>query len=296
MFVRVKTSPNSAGRSVQIVQSIRKADRVSQKIVRHVGMAYDDDELEKLKLLAESIKLKLEAGGQEFLFKPEEIVKLGNSEKKYADRDYIVNVKNLKEEQRLTSGIHEVYGKLFDDLGYDKVIKRPSRNKAAVGIFKNIVLARVANPVSKMATVDMAEEDFGVTLDLDRVYRMMDSLDEPAIERLKNISYQNTLSLLGTKIDVIFYDATTIYFESFEEDELKKNGFSKDHKHNQPQVLLALMVTSDGLPVDYEIFAGDTYEGHTLIPALTKIRKKKLLIYSGCKAKKYCLCPKKEDT
>jgi len=274
MFVRVKTSPNSAGRSVQIVQSIRKADRVSQKIVRHVGMAYDDDELEKLKLLAQSIKLKLEAGEQQFLFKPEEIVKLGNSGKKYADRDYIVNVKNLKEEQRLTSGIHEVYGKLFDDLGYDKVIKRPSRNKAAVDIFKNIVLARVANPVSKRATVDMLEEDFGVTLDLDRVYRMMDNLDEPAIERLKSISYQNTLNLLGTKIDVIFYDATTIYFESFEEDELKKNGFSKDHKHNQPQVLLALMVTSDGLPVDYEIFAGDTYEGHTLIPALTKIRKK----------------------
>jgi len=274
MFVRVKTSPNSVGRSVQIVQSVRKADRVSQKIVRHVGMAYDDDELEKLKLLAESIKLKLEAGGQQFLFKPEEIVKLADSGKKYEDKDYIVNVKNLEEEARLTSGIHEVYGKLFDDLGYGKVIKRSSRNKATVDIFKNIVLARVANPLSKMATVDMLEEDFGVTLDLDRVYRMMDSLDGPAIEKLKNISYQNTLSLLGTKIDVVFYDATTIYFESFEEDELKKNGFSKDHKHNQPQVLLALMVTSDGLPVDYEIFAGDTYEGHTLIPALTKIRKK----------------------
>ena len=274
MFVRVKTSPNSVGKSVQIVQSVRKADRVSQKIVRHIGMAYDQDELEKLKLLAESIKLKLEAGGQEFLFKQEEIVKLGDSGKKYKDSDYIVNVKNLKEEQRLTSGIHEVYGKLFDDLGYGKVIKRSSRNKATVDIFKNIVLARVANPVSKMATVDMLEEDFGVTLDLDRVYRMMDGLDEPAIEKLKNISYQNTLNLLGTKIDVIFYDATTIYFESFEEDELKKNGFSKDHKHNQPQVLLALMVTTDGLPVDYEIFAGNTYEGHTLIPALTKIRKK----------------------
>ena len=274
MFVRVKTSPNSAGRSVQIVQSVRKADRVSQKIVRHVGMAYDDDELEKLKLLAESIKLKLEAGGQQFLFKPEEIIKLSDSGKKYEDKDYIVNVKDLKEEQRLTSGIHEVYGKLFDDIGYDKVIRRSSRNKAAVNIFKNIVLARVANPVSKMATVDMLEEDFGVTLDLDRVYRMMDGLDEPAIEKLKSISYQNSLNLLGTKIDVIFYDATTIYFESFEEDELKRNGFSKDHKHNQPQVLLALMVTSDGLPIDYEIFAGDTYEGSTLIPALTKIRKK----------------------
>jgi transposase len=274
MFIRVKTSPNSRGKSVQIVQSIRKGERVTQKIIRHVGMAYDEDELEKLKLLAESIRMKLEAGAQQFLFKPEEIVKLGESKKQYKDSDYIVNVKNLVEEQRLISGIHDVYGKLFSNLGYQKVMARPSRNKMAVRIFTDIVLARIANPASKMASVDMLEEDFGVTIDLDKVYRMMDKLDTAALERLKKITYQNSLNLLDSKIEVIFYDATTIYFESFSEDELKRNGFSKDHKHNQPQILLALMVTSDGLPVDYEIFAGDTYEGHTLIPALTKIRKK----------------------
>ncbi|PKP55650.1 hypothetical protein CVT91_15115, partial [Candidatus Atribacteria bacterium HGW-Atribacteria-1] len=231
-------------------------------------------ELKKLKLLAESIRMKLEAGAQQFLFKPEEIVKLGESKKQYKDSDYLVNVKNLVEEQRLISGIHDVYGKLFSHLGYEKVMARPSRNQMAVRIFTDIVLARIANPASKMASVDMLEEDFGVTIDLDKVYRMMDKLDSDAIERLKRITYQNTLNLLGSKIEVIFYDATTIYFESFSEDELKRNGFSKDHKHNQPQILLALMVTSDGLPVDYEIFSGDTYEGRTLIPALTKIRKK----------------------
>lgn len=274
MFIRVKTSPNSRGKSVQIVQSIRKGERITQKIIRHVGMAYDEDELEKLKLLAESIRMKLEAGAQQFLFKPEEIVKLGESKKQYKDSDYIVNVKNLVEEQRLISGIHDVYGKLFSNLGYQKVMARPGRNKMAVRIFTDIVLARIANPTSKMASVDMLEEDFGVTIDLDKVYRMMDKLDSTALERLKKITYQNSLNLLDSKIEVIFYDATTIYFESFSEDELKRNGFSKDHKHNQPQILLALMVTSDGLPVDYEIFSGDTYEGHTLISALTKIRKK----------------------
>lgn len=234
MFIRVKTSPNSAGKSVQIVQSIRKGDRVTQKIVRHVGMAYDEDELQTLKLLAESIKIKLEAGGQEFLFKPEEIVGLGESKKSYSESDYIVNVKNLIEEQRLISGIHDVYGKLFESLGYAKVTSQPSRNKMVADIFKNIVLARIANPVSKRASVEMLEEDFGLTIDLDKVYRMMDKLDDLAIKRLKKITYENTLNLLGSKINVIFYDATTIYFESFTEDELKRNGFSKDHKHNQP--------------------------------------------------------------
>jgi hypothetical protein len=110
MFVRVKTSNNGTTTFVQIVQSVRKGEKVTQKIVRHVGVAKDKDELEKLKLLAESIKLKLEAGGQEFLFKPEEIVKLADKKKDYPEKDYIVNVKNLKEEQRLARGIHEAYG------------------------------------------------------------------------------------------------------------------------------------------------------------------------------------------
>jgi len=215
----------------------------------------------------------LEAGNQQFLFKPEEIAKL-KSKEKYSDSDYQINLKNLIEEQRLISGIHETHGRLFYDLGYEKVIKNPARHKMAVRIFKDIVLSRIANPVSKSASVDMLEEDFGITIDLDKVYRMMDKLDDQAIDRLKKITYQNTLNLFGGKIDVIFYDATTIYFESFNPDELKKNGFSKDGKSNQPQVLLTLMVTTEGLPIDYQIFPGDTYEGHTLIPALAEIRRK----------------------
>lgn len=102
----------------------------------------------------------------------------------------------------------------------------------------------------------------------------MDKLDDKAIDRLKKITYQNTLDLFGGKIDVILYDATTLYFESFTSDELKRNGFSKDGKSNQSQVLFTLMVTTDGLPIDYQIFPGDTHEGHTLIPALKEIRTK----------------------
>lgn len=274
MFVRVKSSNNNKTTFVQIVQSVRSADKVTQRIIRHVGVARSGQELEALKLLAESLKIKLEANGQQFLFKPEEVMSLAESKKEYDDSDYIVNVADLIEEQRLTSGIHEAYGKLFDDLGYAKVINRPSRNKMITDVFKNIVLARIANPASKRSSVLKLEEDFGVTIDLDKVYRMMDRLDGPAIERLKKITYENTTSLLGQKINVIFYDATTIYFESFDEDALKRNGFSKDHKHNQPQVLLALMVTSEGLPVDYGLFAGDTYEGSTLVPALKSVREK----------------------
>ena len=67
---------------------------------------------------------------------------------------------------------------------------------------------------------------------------------------------------------MLFYDVTTLYFETFEEDELRKNGFSKDNKSQQPQILVALMVTREGFPIAYEIFSGNTFEGHTIIPVV----------------------------
>lgn len=276
MFVRVKETPNSPRKSVQIVASYRVGDKVRQKIVRYVGIAHDDDELEKLKLLAQSIKIKLEAGAQEMLMPPEELarINLKAKEAKYTDDDYKVNIKDLEEEARVVSGIHDIYERLFYELGYERVISNPKRNKSAVNIFKDIVLARIANPASKRSSVDMLEEDFGINLPLDRVYRMMDKLDTKAIERLQAITYENTASLFGGKINVIFFDATTIYFESFTEDDLKRCGYSKDKKFGQPQVLFSLLVTTDGLPIGYRIFPGNRYEGHTLIPALSQIKKK----------------------
>jgi hypothetical protein len=274
MYIRVKTSNNGATTYVQIVQAIRKADKVSQKIVRHVGVAHSEDELLKLKILAASMKSALEAGDQQFLFKPEDITSLGPSKREYDETDYNVNLKDLIEEQRLIAGFHEVYGRLYDDMGYTKVIANPSRAKISSKILKDIVIARIANPASKRSSAIMLEEDFGITIDLDKIYRMMDMIGEDSITRIKKVAYQNTLNLLGGKIDVIFYDATTLYFESFTEDELKACGYGKDGKPGQPQVLLALMVTTDGLPVDYEVFSGSTYEGHTLEDALTKIKDK----------------------
>ena len=276
MFVRIKSTPNSPRKSVQIVASVRKGNKVSQKIIRHIGVAFDDEELEQLKLLAESIKEKLQLNGQISLFPPEKVYSKNKKavNNKYKRSDYNVNLKDLEEEQRLVCGIHDVYGALFDDFGYARVFNNPARQKSLVDIFKNVVMARIANPVSKRASVDMLEEDFGICLDLHRVYRMMDKLDDKAIERLNDITYQKTLDIFAGKLDVVFIDATTVYFESFEPDDLKDMGYSKDLKFNQPQVLLSLLVTKEGLPIAYKLFPGNTYEGHTLIPALMQLRHK----------------------
>ncbi|MBI5274028.1 MAG: IS1634 family transposase, partial [Chlamydiales bacterium] len=235
----------------------------------------DEQELEQLKTLAEIIKVKLESGSQQNLFQPETLVDLNKkaaNAKTSADEKFKVNLKDLVEEQRIVCGIHGAYGNLFDELGYDGLFDK--KEKKAAHYFKNVVMARIANPKSKRMSVRNLEEDFGVTLNLDMVYRMMDLLTDERIEKMQKLTADNTLGLLGQKIDVMFYDVTTIYFESFTEDTLRKNGYSKDLKFNQPQILLALLVTKEGLPIGYEIFEGNKYEGHTMLPVLLKIRKR----------------------
>jgi transposase len=276
MYVRFKTNPNSPRTAIQIVQSVRKGDRIVQKIVRHVGVAMDKDELTSLKLLAESIKVKLESGPQGTLWRPEELAEMvkhhEQQRRRVNESDYIVNIKNLREEERVVQGIHEVYGTLFDELSFQTIFAKPT--KTTIKLFRDIVMARIANPQSKKGSVDLLEEDFGVSLNLTSVYRMMDRIDDVVIDRLNDLAYQHTKQLFPEKIDIIFFDCTTLYFESFTEDDFKKNGYSKDLKFNQPQVLLALMVTKEGLPIGYRAFPGDTYEGHTIVPIIKEIQTK----------------------
>jgi len=286
MFVRVKTTPNSPRKSIQIVESIRNTDgKVKQKIIRHVGIAENDLQLEKLKEVAEFIKAEIEVNRRPNLFKPEELARQAicarkQKEKNKQERESFlskasdtVEVKNLKEEQRVVVGIHEIYGLLYKQLGFDSIIKNPTRNKTSIKILEDMVLARIAHPQSKRGSIMTLSEDFGIEHGLDSVYRMMDKLDDQAIKKAKQLSLAHTKKLLQDKLDVIFFDNTTLYFESFNSDTLKHPGFSKDGKHKECQVILALLVSKEGLPVGYEVFPGNTWEGHTLIPVLNKLRQ-----------------------
>lgn len=272
MFIRIKKSKNSPKCSVQIVESKRVDGKVKQKIVKHMGTAMEGEELESLKALAASVKLSMEQSGQLPLF--DEPVSMSDTKEFRANREaFNVNLLDIKEEKRVIKGIHDVYGKLYDELGFNGIITNPARNKRSREALKEIVLARIANPDSKRASVQSLEEGFAVHLDLNLVYRMMDKIEDKEVLKLNKLVYAQTKSLFKEKIDVIYFDATTLYFESFSEDEFKKNGYSKDGKFNQPQVVLALMVTKEGLPVGYKAFSGDTFDGHTLIPVLKEIKE-----------------------
>lgn len=285
MFIRVKTSKNSPKRSVQIVESYRNKDgKPRQRIVRHMGTALCDKELELIKNLADYVIAELEAKKTPSLFKPQELAELAIAARKRSkeDDELNVNLKKIKEESRITTGIHEAYGEIYEQLNFDKLLG--ARKKSASKNLRNIVMARIANPNSKRGSVADLENDFGIDISLDSVYRMMDAIDDKIIDKARDLSYQKTKSLLGSAINLLFYDCTTLYFESFTEDELKKNGYSKDLKFNQPQVVLGLLATSDGLPVGYEVFPGNQAEGVTLemiIPNIVEKYNLKRVIFTA---------------
>lgn len=278
MFIRVKKKDEKRW-SVQIVEAVRDGNQVRQKILRHVGVAYNDKEISELKKVAEFIRAQLEEDRQPRLISPDEVARvrlqsLANQEEKSVDDSLLVDLKDLREEARYVVGIHDVYGQMFEELKFGHVLEHPSHHQSAVHILKNLVLARIANPSSKRDAVIRLEEDFGISLNLDAVYRAMDKVNEKVIDRIKACSLNAARQLFQEKIDVLFYDCTTLYFEAFEEDDLRKKGYSKDFKFNQPQVLLALCVTKEGIPVGYELFPGNMYEGHTLSQALEQLKKR----------------------
>jgi len=282
MFVRIKRSNTRKLTAVQLVEGVRDpiSGKVKQKVIRHIGSAATEEEIEQLAQLGEYIKFELEAQVQPNLFDQEEYSNSNhNQEDKSAKRpknqNYSIDdIRNLRHEYSKITGIHEVYGKIFDNIGFSKILKNPARKIHSAETIKNIVLARIANPQSKRETVRFLDQEYGINLKLDSVYNAMKKIDEHAIDRIQSLSLHAVQNLFKEKIDILFYDATTLYFESFTEDELKSKGFSKDNKFNQVQVMLTIFVTQQGMPIGYDVFPGSTYEGHTLITALNNLKNR----------------------
>ena len=165
----------------------------------------------------------------------------------------------------------EILGKKYDQLNFNNLIGGTRKDEQWNNILKSCVLARISTPSSKRKTVKNLSLDYALDIPLEKVYRMMDHVSKRE-EYLKKIVTESTLGLFREKVDVLFYDVTTLYFESFEEDELRSFGFSKDCKFKETQVVLALVTNAEGFPISYELFPGNTFEGKTLIQSINSLR------------------------
>jgi transposase len=141
-------------------------------------------------------------------------------------------------------------------------------------LFKKLVIARLCFPASKLKTTDYLRQFQSYIVDENKIYRYLDKLHNTQKERVQQISYEHTKKILNGNISVVFYDVTTLYFEIDQEDELRKTGFSKEGKHQHPQIVLGLLVSMNGYPLAYDIFEGNKFEGYTMLPLINAFKEK----------------------
>ncbi len=243
MFVRRK--PNKSGViSIQVVTKVKG----KSKLVKTIGSSEDERELKELILQGKKF-IENYAGQQSLNFDPStELIK--------AAFDNITTHTEI--------GTELLLGKIFDEIGFNKVNS---------SLFRNLVISRLCYPVSKLRTSNYLFQEKNIDIPVHQIYRYLDKLHDQK-ELIQKISYEHTLKVLGGVISVVFYDVTTLYFQVDNEDEIRKRGFSKEGKHQNPQIVLGLLVSIDGYPLAFEIFEGNKFEGHTMLPILDSFRKR----------------------
>ena len=157
------------------------------------------------------------------------------------------------------NGTYILLSQVYDLVGFNQIKDE---------ILRHLVIARICQPASKLATTAYLRSYYKEDVHLGRIYRYMDKLYNRQMERVQEISIAHTRRILGVSIGLLFYDVTTLYFETAPKNDMRQAGFSKDGKTSEAQIVLGLLVSQDGYPLSYSIFNGSQYEGYTMIPII----------------------------
>lgn len=238
MFVRKKK--NSSG--VVSIQIIEKRNGKSV-LLKTIGSSADEKSIHQH--YEQGKQYVLQFGGQQTL--------------QFENEQQVVDTHFKALQSFRLVGPELLLGKIFDEIGFNKIKDE---------LFRHLVITRLVYPVSKLKTADYLYKYKNEQIDVERIYRYLDKLYNTQKQNIQQISYDHTVQILGGKINMLFYDVTTLYFEAEREDMLRKTGFSKEGKHQNPQIVLGLLVSKGGYPLAYEIFEGKKYECHTLLPVI----------------------------
>jgi transposase len=241
MFVRKKNNPSGVV-SIQIIDKSQGRYRV----IKTIGSSKDTHAVSQL--YHQGKQWIATRTGERDLFALHEQQR---EEKQVVD--YLVsNIENI-----LLNGTELLLNQVFKHVGFDQI---------GDDILRQLVITRLCQPSSKAGTVDYLKSYFDEDVELHKIYRYLDRLHHSLQEKIQQISVEHTQKILGGKIGLVFYDVTTLYFETDYSDDLRATGFSKDGKHSQPQIVLGLLVSKDGYPLSYSLFNGSQYEGRTMLP------------------------------
>lgn len=254
MFVRKKRN-----RSGTISVAVVDKSGGKFKEISHIGIARDESEVEELMERGR----RWIAERQERLHPTLDFDGHADAAKELERQEVERMVSSI--ENVLLNGCELILDRVFDLVGFNAIDDK---------VFRQLVHSRLSYPASKAATVEYLKNYFDEDVDLSKIYRYLDKLDDRYKEKVQEISVRHTMGVLGGHIGVVFYDVTTLYFETDREDDLRKTGFSKEGRHSNPQIILGLLVSLGGYPLAYCIHEGNKYEGHTMLPVIEEFVRK----------------------
>ena len=256
MFIVCKKLSGKTRSCISICRSKRTGSKVIQEIIKYFGVAHNEEQRQVLLKLAED-ELK-------------QIKSPPKSSSLFLKDDSCNGalLSSMTEHYRMKDGFHDILGAVFDELNLSSFF-----TKLRYGQLRDVTIARFADPSSKLRTSQMLTKKFLKPLSANQIYRLMDDLIEQE-EAIKKSIFESTKKLTHKQsIDLLFFDVTTLYFESQKDDDLRNFGYSKDGKKGEVQVLLALATTSNGLPIGYTLFPGNIGEVDTLLKSLSDWKK-----------------------
>lgn len=235
IFIR-KTKTASGATAVQIVTK-DGSDIIS---IDHIGSAHNQQELDALYAIA---KQKLHPGQLEL-----DLFGAGGTAPMFMEGSY----------SRL---VWDVLEHVYTTLGFDDI---------SDVIFKDLVLARIIEPVSKLDTIRVIEELGLSSPSHSAILRSLKrSIDENYRATLERCCFK---AASPASLSLLLYDVTTLYFEIQKEDDYRKSGMSKERRL-EPQITVGLLVGRDGFPLQIRSFEGNRAEVKTFCAALTSFKE-----------------------
>lgn len=160
---------------------------------------------------------------------------------------------------------YELLSRCYDKLGFARY---PD------SLIKDLVISRLYHPASKRGLHEYINESLGRSYSLRTIYRhVKQSLKTGIKEQFQEALIAFARQGLGDTLQLVFYDVTTLYFDSQVKTTLKDFGFSKDHRSADTQIVIGLVVNKHGFPLYFDVFSGKTFEGHTLFGVIANIQQ-----------------------
>ena len=256
MYIRITKSPTSKNSKVYLIEGYRdERGKSKQRIVKKYG------NLDELEAIDPGILDKL------------------RQEAKEMDLNEVTVELSLKQRNG-TNGPDLNYGYFFLEALYEQLqvpaffknLSSQRKNEVDLNeLLKLLVFSRILDPASKKATWENQSNFFQpFRIEKNSVYRGLSSMSEIK-EDLQAFLHKQVSASYSRDCSLVFYDVTNYYFEIDEEDDVKKVGMSKQ-KQTTPIIQMGLFIDSNGLPICYKLFPGNTADTSTLIPIVNEMK------------------------